>query len=87
MPLTPPVGAARRASGQTTVYASWNGATEVASWRVLAKSTSGRLGAVASAPKAGFETSIPVPPGYSSFELQALDANGRVIGASKPFTQ
>ncbi len=86
-PLTPPLGAARRANGHTTVYASWNGATDVVSWRVLAKSTSGRLGAVASVPKAGFETLIPVPQGYSSFELQALDAKGRVIGASKPFTQ
>ena len=35
LPLTPPVGAARQAGGKTTVYASWNGATRVASWRVL----------------------------------------------------
>ncbi len=36
-PLSPPAGAARRRGGDTTVYASWNGATEVASWRVLAQ--------------------------------------------------
>ena len=29
-------GAARRTGGTTTVYASWNGATQVVSWRVLA---------------------------------------------------
>src|SRR5207248_57170 len=36
LPLWPPAGAARRRAGATTVYASWNGATQVASWRVLA---------------------------------------------------
>ena len=36
LPLTPPAAAARKNAGKTTVYASWNGATEVASWRVLA---------------------------------------------------
>ena len=39
-PLTDPAGAAREAGGCTTVYASWNGATELASWRVLAGSSS-----------------------------------------------
>ncbi len=47
-PLTAPAGAARQADGKTTVYASWNGATEVVSWRVLADagtgSGSGRAG-------------------------------------------
>ena len=71
---------------QDTVYASWNGATQVASWRVLAGAGAGRLSAVASAAKSGFETAIPVPQGYTSFEVQALDADGRVIGASRPFT-
>ena len=42
-PLSPARGAARRADGRTTVYASWNGATQVASWRVLAGSSAGRL--------------------------------------------
>src|SRR5204863_196828 len=36
LPLWPPTGAARRHAGATTVYASWNGATQVTSWRVLA---------------------------------------------------
>jgi hypothetical protein len=85
LPLTDPAGAVREASGATTVYASWNGATELASWRVLASSGSGRMKVVASAPRSGFETAISVPAGYRSFELQALDAGGRVIGASRPF--
>jgi hypothetical protein len=99
-PLTDPTGAARQAGGATTVYASWNGATEVASWRVLAGSSgagagsssnagagAGRMAAVASAARSGFETAISVPAGYQSYEVQALDAAGRVIGASRPFTR
>jgi MFS family permease len=87
LPLSPPVGAARQANGKTTVYASWNGATQVASWRVLAgRSSTGRLTVVASTAKSGFETAIPVPPSYKSFKVEALSANGRVLGASQPFT-
>jgi EmrB/QacA subfamily drug resistance transporter len=86
LPLTPPVGAARRADGRTTVYASWNGATRVASWRVLAGAGAGRLTAVKTSAKSGFETAIPVPQAYKSFEVQALDAAGRAIGASRPFS-
>jgi EmrB/QacA subfamily drug resistance transporter len=85
-PLTAPAGAARQAGGKTTVYASWNGATQLASWRVLAASGSASAKAVASAAKSGFETAIAVPPGASSFTLQALDAAGRVIGTSRSFT-
>ncbi len=85
-PLTAPAGAARQADGSTTVYASWNGATKVASWRVLAGSSASRLTVVKTTARSGFETAIPVPQGYESFEVQALNASGRVIGASRPFT-
>ena len=102
VPLTDPAGAARKSGGKTTVYASWNGATELASWRVLAGSSdagsgagsssssgasSGGMTVVASAAKSGFETAISVPSGYQGYEVQALDAAGRVIGASRPFTR
>ncbi len=85
-PLTPPAGAARRSGAGTTVYASWNGATQVASWRVLAGSGAGPMRTVANAPRSGFETAITVPQGYNSFAVQALTANGRVAGASRSFT-
>ncbi len=114
LPFTPPAGAARATGGKTTVYASWNGATEVASWRVLAGpgagggagagsgsgagdgtgagsgSGSGRLTAVATAAKSGFETAIPVPQSDAgsgeSYEVQALNARGRAISVSRPFS-
>ena len=43
LPLSAPAGAARQADGKTTVYASWNGATQVVSWRVLAGPSASRL--------------------------------------------
>ena len=85
-PSTPPAfAAARRAGTKTTVYASWNGATEVAAWRVLAGASEGALAPVGTAPRTGFETAIALPaaPAAGSyFEVQALDASGAVIGAS-----
>jgi hypothetical protein len=85
LPLSPPVGAVRQTHRGTAVYASWNGATEVVSWRVLAGSGASRLTVVATRAKSGFETVIGVPPSYRSFKVQALDAVGRVIGMSRPF--
>jgi hypothetical protein len=85
LPFTSPAGAARRTPGGTTVYASWNGATRVAAWRVLAGAASGRLTPVARAPRSGFETTISVSGAHQRFEVQALDAAGRAIGVSRPF--
>ncbi len=84
-PSTPPAFALSRAGSKATVYASWNGATEVAAWRVLAGASAGSLASVATAPRTGFETAIALPaaPAAGSFfEVQALDAAGAVIGAS-----
>jgi EmrB/QacA subfamily drug resistance transporter len=81
-----PAGAARSMSGKTTVYASWNGATQLASWRVIAGASAAHLAAVKTAAKSGFETAIPLEQGYASYKLQALDSAGKVIGSSTTFT-
>jgi hypothetical protein len=83
-PLSKPAGAARQTGGKTTVYASWNGATEVASWRVLDASSGAGRAVLATHSKDGFETAIPVAQGTHSFQLQALDVHGSVIGTSQP---
>jgi hypothetical protein len=83
LPLTAPAVATRPAGAATTVYASWNGATELASWRVIAAAGGGRLRAVATKAKSGFETAISVPSGYRRFAVQALDSAGKVIGTSR----
>ncbi|HEX8714345.1 MAG TPA: hypothetical protein VF706_02160, partial [Solirubrobacteraceae bacterium] len=67
------------------VYASWNGATEVASWRVLAGPSPTSLAPVAGAARSGFETALAAPSLASRayVQVQALDARGTVIGASR----
>jgi MFS family permease len=85
-PLYRPRGAAVTRAGGTTVYASWNGATRLSAWRVLAAGADGGpYRTVATHAKAGFETAIALPTNASSFELQALDAGGHVLSTSNPF--
>ncbi len=85
LPLAPPAGAARRTDDRTTVYASWNGATRVAAWTVLAGQSATSLTPVATRAKSGFETAVAVPQGYKTFEVEALNANGGTIGTSQDF--
>jgi hypothetical protein len=84
-PLTQPAMALARSHGHVTVYVSWNGATQVASWRVLAGPSASTKTAVARAPRAGFETAIALPsaPAAGSYvSVQALSATGDVLGAA-----
>jgi EmrB/QacA subfamily drug resistance transporter len=85
LPLYPPSGAARSAGSGTTVYASWNGATRVVAWRVLAGSSTARPTAVATVSKSAFETAIPLRAHYASLRVQALGAGGHVLGTSATF--
>ena len=85
LPLYPPSGAARTGAGGTRVYASWNGATKVVSWRVLGGTSAASMSVVASGARRGFETVLSVPRTYRSFEVQALDAGGHVLASSRPF--
>jgi hypothetical protein len=76
-PVDPPVAVARRSGSGATVYASWNGATEVRQWRVSADGV-----VLATVPKDGFETAIRVPGGHAAYAVDALGADGTVLGAS-----
>ncbi len=67
---------------ETIVHCSWNGATEVASWRVLAGAHAGSLTAQTTVASSGFESSTILPKRYAYVAVQALDSAGRVIGAS-----
>jgi hypothetical protein len=84
-PAEPPALALASASTGAVVYASWNGATEVASWRVLAGSSPSSLEPVATAPKAGFETAIATPASVAGgyVAVQALSGAGAVLGTSR----
>jgi hypothetical protein len=81
-PSAPPAVAAAKAGGAATVYASWNGDTRTASWRVLAGPSAGQLSIVAGAPRTGFETAIATPAHAAFVAVQALDASGAVLGTS-----
>jgi hypothetical protein len=84
-PTEAPAFAFHRATGAAgTVYASWNGATLLADWRVLAGASANALNPVAQAPRSGFETAIPLPAGAAAryMTVQALNAAGQVIGAA-----
>jgi hypothetical protein len=75
------------AEDSTAVFASWNGATDVASWRVLAGSTPSSLTAQATIPDSGFESTVSYPNDYPKNKVeyvavQALGAGGQVLGTS-----
>jgi Arylsulfotransferase (ASST) len=78
-------GAGGAGGSPATVYASWNGATAVASWRVLVGSSPSALVPQATAPKTGFETALAISVPASGpyyVAVQALDSAGAVIGVS-----
>jgi len=84
-PAHPPVFALQRKAGAAGIaYASWNGATLVASWRVLSGASTGSLHTIAGAARSGFETPIPLPARSvgAYMNVQALNAAGAVIGSS-----
>jgi hypothetical protein len=80
----PAVAAEPGTEGKVTVYASWNGATEVATWEVLAGPLPGQLESVRSVPRDGFETVMSVRSSDPYVAVQAKNHLGRVLGASAP---
>jgi arylsulfotransferase ASST len=82
-PATPPsIAVANNNDGTTEVWASWNGATSVASWQVLAGSDPKSLVPLLTTAKRGFETAIAAPTGMPDFAVQALDSGGHVLATS-----
>ncbi len=64
------------------VYVSWNGATGVSKWRVLAGKSKSKLKPVASAKRSGFETGIRTKAHGPYFQVEALNGKGKVVGKS-----
>ena len=80
-PHTRPVLAMSSKDGHSTVYASWNGATLVTTWRVLTGPSPRALKPAGTFARSGFETAMRVTR-RSYGEVQALDASGRVLATS-----
>jgi hypothetical protein len=70
---------------QLDVAVSWNGATEVAAWRVLAGDDADELEPVAEVGKDGFETTIRIERA-AVVAVEALDAAGEVLDRSDTTT-
>ena len=85
IPYFPPSGAVRNNGGKATVYASWDGDTQVVGWRVLAGTSVQSLKTVATKAKNGFETTIPLNGTYKAYEVQALGPKNKALGTSKAF--
>lgn len=71
-----------------TAHAVWNGATRVSRWRLLHGPESNTMTPLTTVAWAGYDTSIPLTgdtTGY--YQLQALAADGAVVGQTVPSTQ
>src|SRR5215218_4623155 len=80
----PAVAVEQGPDDKVKLYASWNGATEVTTWEVLAGPRPGRLQWVGSVPRDGFETSMLVQSFDPYVAVRAKDHFGQVLGSSAP---
>jgi hypothetical protein len=66
-----------------TLHVSWNGATEVDTWQVLAGGDPDKLEPAGSAPRKGFETAVTLYTNEPYVAVEAKDGSGRVLGTSE----
>ncbi len=83
---TPSLGVVSSGQGGLKVYMSWNGATEIASWRVLGGSSPGRLRVFDTTKFTGFETEATLHSKPTDIEVQAVGAAGKTLGTSSIHT-
>lgn len=80
-PTWPPALVVQTTSGSPQLFFSWNGATEIASYRVYAGNTPLPTTLIAEQPKTSFETSLPLLGSlqtYCYFRVMPVDNLGRV---------
>ncbi len=83
-PSDAPALAVKRNSDHTaTVYASWNGATEIARWQVLTGRSPHALTPRSTVDRDGFETSLLLHDPGRYVAVGALDATGALLGRSR----
>jgi hypothetical protein len=79
----PAIATTVQTGGKVTVYAGWNGATNVARWRILAGPSPQSLTRIATATPTGFETASKVSTHDKYVAVQAEDSSGRLLGTSQ----
>jgi hypothetical protein len=77
----PAVTTSRHGQG-VTVYISWNGATEVTDWLVIAGGRPSAMESVGLARKVGFETAVELAPRPNFVAVAGLGIDGRELGRS-----
>lgn len=84
-PAAKPDLVATAQNGRITANVSWNGATTVARWQLLAGASATSLERVGSAKRAtGFETTLRASTNARFVAARALDADGKVLSTSEP---
>ncbi len=81
-PATASKVAVSASAGRVTVRASWNGATDVARWQLLAGANQDAMTVAGEAPSDGFETAIRATTSQPLVAGRAVDATGRTLGMS-----
>jgi hypothetical protein len=83
-PSQPPKVIASAAKGNITARVSWNGATDVARWELLAGADAKSLVPIGSAARTDFETAVTAKSTAAQVALRAYDAAGNVLATSAP---
>jgi hypothetical protein len=78
----PAVAVERLSDEKLKLYASWNGATEVALWEVCSGPGPGLMEPLGSVPRDGFETAMLVQVTGSYLAVRAKDRTGEILGTS-----
>ena len=85
-PTTPALSVAVAPAGTLDAYESWNGATDVTGWRILAGPSAGSVSPVREAAKYKFESVIAANSGEPDVAVQALGDGGKVLATSPTVT-
>jgi hypothetical protein len=80
----PAVAVEQGPDDKVKLYATWNGATGVATWEVLAGPRQSRLASVGSVPRDSFETAMLVKTFDPYVAVRAKDRLGQPLGSSAP---
>jgi Arylsulfotransferase (ASST) len=82
-PAEPPSLEVSSAGGKVTGAVSWNGATAVAKWRILAGSSPTTLEPTSTIANTTFEETFTLPAADAYVEAQALSTSGTVLRSSR----
>lgn len=66
----------------STVYVSWNGATEVEEWQLSGSVDNTTFTSVSNATAAGFETALSATGNYTVYKVAGVSSNGTTLGSA-----